>query len=111
MCGCFRYSPEQLFAVVADVDLYEDFVPWCQRSTVLWRKNDEAMEAELEIGFRFFVERYISHVTMKHPNLIKVFFLILPSQCQLNAVRSCFGLCLTMQLPPSADHSESKYDI
>lgn len=65
------YSPEQLFAVVADVDLYEDFVPWCQRSTVLWRKNDEAMEAELEIGFRFFVERYISHVTMKHPNLIK----------------------------------------
>ncbi|KAK9128463.1 hypothetical protein Syun_017260 [Stephania yunnanensis] len=25
------YSPEQLFAVVAAVDLYEDFLPWCQR--------------------------------------------------------------------------------
>ncbi|EXC41989.1 hypothetical protein L484_000662 [Morus notabilis] len=26
------YSPEQLFNVVAAVDLYHDFLPWCQRS-------------------------------------------------------------------------------
>uniref|UniRef100_A0A0D6QWB4 Coenzyme Q-binding protein COQ10 START domain-containing protein n=1 Tax=Araucaria cunninghamii TaxID=56994 RepID=A0A0D6QWB4_ARACU len=65
------YSPEQLFAVVAAVDLYEDFVPWCQRSTVLWRKNDEAFDAELQIGFKFLVERYISHVELKKPHYVK----------------------------------------
>ncbi|MCO5610210.1 hypothetical protein L7F22_064446 [Adiantum nelumboides] len=66
----FRYTPEQLFAVVAAVDLYQDFVPWCQRSTVMWQKDD-ALEAELEIGFKFLVERYISHVELKRPSLIK----------------------------------------
>ncbi|MCO5586112.1 hypothetical protein L7F22_040052 [Adiantum nelumboides] len=57
-------------AVVAAVDLYQDFVPWCQRSTVMWQKDD-ALEAELEIGFKFLVERYISHVELKRPSLIK----------------------------------------
>lgn len=65
------YSPEQLYSVVAAVDLYEDFVPWCQKSSVIWLKDDEALEAELEIGFKFFVERYISHVELKKPYLIK----------------------------------------
>lgn len=65
------YSPEQLFAVVAAVDLYEDFVPWCQRSVILRRKNDEAFDAELEIGFKFLVERYMSHVELKKPRYIK----------------------------------------
>eukprot|EP01018_Ginkgo_biloba_P024071 Gb_36171 [translate_table: standard] len=65
------YSPEQLFAVVAAVDLYEDFVPWCQRSRVLQRKSDEAFDAELQIGFKFLVERYISHVELKKPRFIK----------------------------------------
>ncbi|KAJ7550395.1 hypothetical protein O6H91_07G098800 [Diphasiastrum complanatum] len=65
------YSPDQLFAVVAAVDLYEDFLPWCQRSTVLQRNDGESFQAELEIGFKFFMERYISHVQLKRPNLIK----------------------------------------
>ena len=68
---CNRYSPEQLFSVVAAVDLYEDFVPWCQKSTILWQ-NESALEAELEIGFKFLVERYVSHVELKRPTLIKV---------------------------------------
>ena len=69
-----RYSPEQLFAVVAGVDMYQDFVPWCQRSKVLWRKGSN-LDAELEIGFKFLVERYISHVHLSPPNLIKVLYL------------------------------------
>ncbi|CAM6103182.1 unnamed protein product [Calypogeia fissa] len=65
------YSPEQLYAVVAAVDLYEDFLPWCQKSSVIWCKDNEALEAELEIGFKCFAERYISHVELKKPHLIK----------------------------------------
>lgn len=58
--------------MVAAVDLYEDFVPWCLKSKVSWRTDDK-MEAELEIGFKLFVERYISHIELKPPSLIKVF--------------------------------------
>lgn len=65
------YSPEQLFAVVEAVDLYEDFVPWCQRSKIIRRNNDGSFDAELEIGFKFLVESYVSHVEMKKPKHIK----------------------------------------
>jgi hypothetical protein len=57
-----RYTPVQVF----------DFVPWCQKSKVLWRTDDK-MDAELEIGFKLFVERYISHVELAYPKLVKVF--------------------------------------
>uniref|UniRef100_A0A453FMA6 Coenzyme Q-binding protein COQ10 START domain-containing protein n=1 Tax=Aegilops tauschii subsp. strangulata TaxID=200361 RepID=A0A453FMA6_AEGTS len=65
------YSPEQMYAVVAAVDLYEDFVPWCQRSRVIRRYDDGSFDAELEIGFKFFVESYVSHVEMEKPKYIK----------------------------------------
>lgn len=67
-----RYSPEQLFAVVAAVDLYEDFLPWCQRSEILRRNPDGSFDAELEIGFKFLVESYVSHVELEKPKYIKV---------------------------------------
>lgn len=65
------YSPEQLFDVVAAVDLYEDFVPWCQRSEIIRRYPDGSFDAELEIGFKFLVESYVSHVVLDRPKLIK----------------------------------------
>ncbi|KAI5000650.1 hypothetical protein ZWY2020_005239 [Hordeum vulgare] len=65
------YSPEQMYAVVAAVDLYEDFVPWCQRSRVIRRYDNGSFDAELEIGFKFFVESYVSHVEMEKPKYIK----------------------------------------
>ncbi|KAG9451041.1 hypothetical protein H6P81_011006 [Aristolochia fimbriata] len=65
------YSPEQLFAVVAAVDLYEDFLPWCQRSQIIRHNEDGSFDAELEIGFKFLVESYTSHVEMKKPEFVK----------------------------------------
>ncbi|KAJ1260743.1 hypothetical protein BS78_10G255800 [Paspalum vaginatum] len=65
------YSPEQMFAVVAAVDFYEDFVPWCQRSRIIRRHGDGSFDAELEIGFKFLVESYVSHVEMEKPKYIK----------------------------------------
>lgn len=64
------HTPQQVFDVVAGVDTYADFVPWCLKSKVLCRK-DNKMDAELEIGFKVFVENYISHVELKPPDLIK----------------------------------------
>jgi len=53
-----RYTPEQLYSVVSQVEHYKEFVPWCERSTVTYRKDDTYMEAELEVGFKVFVERW-----------------------------------------------------
>jgi hypothetical protein len=51
------FSPQQMYGVVADVKNYYQFVPWCQKSTVLSRRGDTYLEAELEVGFQVFVER------------------------------------------------------
>ncbi|XP_062020627.1 uncharacterized protein LOC133737010 isoform X2 [Rosa rugosa] len=66
------YSPEQLFDVVAAVDLYHGFVPWCQRSEKIQTYADGSFDAELEIGFKFLVESYVSHVELERPKRIKV---------------------------------------
>ncbi|KAK3029452.1 hypothetical protein RJ639_037737 [Escallonia herrerae] len=65
------YSPEQLYAVVAGVDLYEDFLPWCQRSEIIRRYPDGSFDAELEIGFKFLVESYVSHVELIKSKSVK----------------------------------------
>jgi hypothetical protein len=50
------------------MDLYEDFMPWSQSFRILWRKHDDddqvLLDAKIEVGFKFFVERYILHVQL-----------------------------------------------
>lgn len=58
------FSCEQMFDVVADVDRYHEFLPFCVDSRVLRRPNDNVMEAALRIGFRVFTESYTSRVLM-----------------------------------------------
>ncbi|KAK7410036.1 hypothetical protein VNO78_00512 [Psophocarpus tetragonolobus] len=65
------YTPEQLFDVVAAVEFYHGFVPWCTRSDILRHHPDGSFDAELEIGFKFLVESYVSHVQLNKPNRVK----------------------------------------
>ncbi|KAL8154013.1 hypothetical protein V2J09_011773 [Rumex salicifolius] len=65
------YSPEKLFAVVAAVDMYEDFLPWCQRSEIIRRYPDGSFDAELQIGFKFLLESYVSRVVLDKPFSVK----------------------------------------
>ncbi|XP_076921568.1 uncharacterized protein LOC143583023 [Bidens hawaiensis] len=66
------YSPEQMYAVVAAVDMYQDFLPWCKRSDIIKRHPDGSFDAELEIGFKFLVESYVSHVKLVKHKSIKI---------------------------------------
>lgn len=52
--------------------MYRDFLPWCQRSDILRHYPDGSFDAELEIGFKFLVESYVSHVELERPKRIKV---------------------------------------
>lgn len=61
------YPPEHLFDLVADVEEYPDFLPWCVACRVLNRTETE-LRAELAIGFKGIRERFISHVTLDRPN-------------------------------------------
>ncbi|TRY59848.1 hypothetical protein DNTS_035267 [Danionella cerebrum] len=57
------YSPEQMYSVVANVEQYNQFVPWCKKSKVTKGRNGN-MQVQLEIGFPPIVERYTSEVTI-----------------------------------------------
>uniref|UniRef100_A0A1J3IR77 Coenzyme Q-binding protein COQ10-like protein B, mitochondrial n=1 Tax=Noccaea caerulescens TaxID=107243 RepID=A0A1J3IR77_NOCCA len=65
------YSQEQLFDVIATVDLYHGFVPGCQRSEIVKEHQDGSFDAEIEVGCMFLVDSYTSHVEFQRPNWIK----------------------------------------
>lgn len=58
-------SPEQLFAVVAGVDRYAEFIPFCTQSAVLKRRSATSFDAQLSLGFLGFAESYTSRVTLR----------------------------------------------
>ncbi len=68
------YTPEQLFDLVADIDSYSEFLPWCAASRVRRRDGNE-LHADLVIGFKMFREKYTSKVTLDRPQRIDVEYL------------------------------------
>lgn len=46
------YTPEQFFDVVADVDNYKKFVPFCVDSRVVKVIDEGTMEADMSVGFK-----------------------------------------------------------
>ena len=67
------YTPEQLFALVADIERYPEFLPWCVGARIRERRPD-LIVADLIIGFRMFRERYTSRVVLQPPQRIDVMY-------------------------------------
>lgn len=65
------YTPEQLFALVADVGAYPRFLPWCVAARIRG-KSEMELVADLTIGFGPFRESFTSRVTLERPDRIKV---------------------------------------
>ena len=74
------YTPTQLFELVAAVDRYPEFLPWCLAARIRSAEklqgtsNKALMVADLVIGFRVFRERYTSRVTLQPPQRIDVVY-------------------------------------
>jgi coenzyme Q-binding protein COQ10 len=65
------FTREQLFDLVADIERYPEFLPWCLGARVRERR-DNLIVADLLIGFKMVRERFTSKVTLNPPNRIDV---------------------------------------
>jgi len=62
-----RYSPTQLFALVADVAKYPSFLPWCVAARIRSHVGNDVV-ADLTIGFGPFRESFTSRVKLIPPD-------------------------------------------
>lgn len=61
------FTPKQMYDLVADVERYPEFLPWCSAARITSREvqgETEIMEADLLISFKAFRERFASHVIL-----------------------------------------------
>ncbi|CAK7192147.1 Persistence and stress-resistance toxin PasT [Commensalibacter sp. Nvir] len=65
------HTSEQMFDLVANVECYPEFLPWCIGADIRYRDNDLLL-ADLKIGFGPFVETFGSKVQLYKPEKIIV---------------------------------------
>jgi coenzyme Q-binding protein COQ10 len=65
------YSPQQLFDLVADVERYPEFLPWCVGARVRERTSN-VIVGDLLIGYRMVRERFTSRIVLDRPKRIDV---------------------------------------
>ena len=80
------YSKDQMFDLVADIDRYDEFLPWCNNSKIINTsiKDDiKIVIADLEIGYDQFVYTYRSEVKLhKDKSEIEIAYLGLLEEYQ-----------------------------
>ena len=62
------YTADQMYALVADIANYPEFLPWCSAARIRSRREEaekEVVEADLVISFKVFRERFGSRVTLE----------------------------------------------
>jgi coenzyme Q-binding protein COQ10 len=59
------YTPEQLFDLVADIEKYPEFLPWCVAARIL-SKTDKEIVADLSVGYKLF-SRNLPFSCSSHP--------------------------------------------
>jgi coenzyme Q-binding protein COQ10 len=66
------HSAERMFDLVADVERYPEFVPFCEMLQVRGRRRDgerEVLVADMSIGYKLVRETFTSKVTLDRPAL------------------------------------------
>ncbi|CAK8691694.1 unnamed protein product [Clavelina lepadiformis] len=67
---CVAVPMDVMYKVVADVDSYKHFIPWCTESIVTSR-SDKSARAKLTVGFGPIQEHYVSTLVFNKPQYVK----------------------------------------
>ncbi len=62
------YSADEMYALIADVPAYPEFLPWCSAARIRGRRQTpegEVLDADLVISFKLFRERFGSRVVLR----------------------------------------------
>lgn len=63
------YSAAEMFALVADIERYPEFLPWCSAARIRSRRpqpdGTEIVEADLVISFKVFSERFTTRDVLR----------------------------------------------
>ena len=75
-----NFTAKQMYELVADIDNYREFLPWCNDSRIIEVTNidneKKTLIADLEIGYKDLVYTYRSNVLLNNQELtIKVDFI------------------------------------
>ncbi len=65
------YTPGQMFDLVADIERYPEFLPWCVACRVT-KTDGPVIWGDLMVGFKVFRETFTSKVTLHAPGSIDV---------------------------------------
>jgi len=65
------HSPDKMFDLVADIERYPEFLPWCKDAEIVSRVKGKVV-ADLVIGYKIFEEKFTSEVQFKRPRSITV---------------------------------------
>jgi len=57
------YTPKQLYDLVADIDSYPKFIPWCEAARI-WNREGDVVLADLVIRFKGISGKYTSRVML-----------------------------------------------
>lgn len=57
------YTADQMFALVADIGRYAEFLPWVQATRILKTEGD-IVTADMIVGFKMVREKFTSRVTL-----------------------------------------------
>ena len=63
------YSPEEMYALVTDVEKYPQFLPWCDRAVVLHR-DEGGVTAEVGIAFGGIHQSFTTRNTHAEPSQV-----------------------------------------
>ncbi|RDI56739.1 type II toxin-antitoxin system RatA family toxin [Microvirga subterranea] len=68
-----KHSADQMFALVADVERYPEFLPLCEELRILRRVQSgegiETLVASMTVGYKAIRESFTSRVALDHPRL------------------------------------------
>lgn len=65
------HRPEEMYALVADIERYPEFLPWCVGTRIRSREGN-VLIADMVIGYKMFRERFTSEVTLEPTDRIDV---------------------------------------